>query len=169
MAAQRECTCTLHFLTSSSPILRHISTKLESLGLARHNARLEVGACRCRLGKRRCVTRPFPCSQKCRSEADTEACAEKRVDGGHWFLTGLGFRIGVPGMRSRNAPRNAEFWVSRAFPFRVPRSVETLSFAPQVPSLVLCTSSTLGRRACGHLLTKALCELKLELIRANWF
>ena len=44
---------------------------------------------------------------------------------------GLGFRVGVPGMRSRNAIRNAEFWVSRAFPFRVPRSVET---RPALPS-----------------------------------
>ena len=43
---------------------------------------------------------------------------------------GWGFRIGVPGMRSRNAKRNAELCVSRAFPFRVPRSVNLASQSP---------------------------------------
>ena len=45
-------------------------------------------------------------------------------------FAGWGFRIGVPGMRSRNAKRNAELCVSRAFPFRVPRSVNLASQSP---------------------------------------
>jgi len=57
--------------------------------------------------------------------------------------SGWGFRVGVPGMRSRNAIRNAEFWVSRAFPFRVPRSVET---RPALPSQ---STSGAGLRRLG--------------------
>ena len=60
---------------------------------------------------------------------------------GETSSSGFGFRVGVPGMRSRNASRNAEFWVSRAFPFRVPRSVET---HPAMPSQI-----PLREQACG--------------------
>ena len=55
---------------------------------------------------------------------------------------GCGFRVGVPGMRSRNASRNAEFWVSRAFPFRLPRSVEN---RPALPSQIPPRRSGLRR------------------------
>ena len=61
----------------------------------------------------------------------------------HAFPSGWGFRIGVPGMRSRNAKRNAELCVSRAFPFRVPRSV---NLASQSPSNTLLPGAGLRRQ-----------------------